>query len=560
MFKPINKAKARPSLSEEIKELDQEILHLLLKRFNLRERLSQARGHVLAAEEKEIRTSFENEARKVSSDPKLNQLFTLFGELKFYPKPTGKEATPTTTRKEFNLAPPKKPIELTLPAPASRWHTLAWLTLLAFQGGSQSLENCPLHDGQYALNRILSDFGCQCQTRESHQETMVARPLSCEDYSLHLSSDLDLFGLWAGQYLVRPSRVRFTAEGSLKLKNLLGLARFVPKLGARLTFAVPKSTGFPLRLECTGDLPREIVIPAKLPTAIITGLALALPFAEHSVTLNLTEHEERETILERVLNFLETIDAQAAEKGPNLLEVNPSALRLTPQPMLPMDSTIGAFLLAMPLLACGEVTLEGVWPKESQAKDLLACLQNLGLKLTEKPTSISAKLNKLPDDLNFEALSHLAQLNLPLWSAIMAGLAFKGHKLPLPKELDVQAQDFFRTLRLNFGEQGLSAKQEETGPIQWNAPSATWAMAYALAALVRPKEGFKLGNPGVITEIWPKFWSIYNRLQGPRPEDLKKSSQDQVTRRRFIAPTPIKLTEEQEDISKAPEAEQNQED
>ena len=85
-------------------------------------------------------------------------------------------------------------------------------------------------------------------------------------------------------------------------------------------------------------------------------------------------------------------------------------------------------------------------------------------------------------------------------------------------------------------------------------------MAYALAALVRPKEGFKLGNPGVITEIWPKFWSIYNRLQGPRPEDLKKSSQDQVTRRRFIAPTPIKLTEEQEDISKAPEAEQNQED
>ena len=60
-------------------------------------------------------------------------------------------------------------------------------------------------------------------------------------------------------------------------------------------------------------------------------------------------------------------------------------------------------------------------------------------------------------------------------------------------------------------------------------------MSLALAATQRKGEGFKLGNAGIITEIWPKFWAVYNDLQGSKMT-AAKASQDtpQAPRRRRI--------------------------
>ena len=76
---------------------------------------------------------------------------------------------------------------------------------------------------------------------------------------------------------------------------------------------------------------------------------------------------------------------------------------------------------------------------------------------------------------------------------------------------------------------------EDTVPGSWVAPSAHWAMAYALGAFLKPN--LHLSNPGVMTSLFPLFWNLYNTL--PRPELKRKSDQEvedaKPARRRVIA-------------------------
>ncbi|MBD5627197.1 MAG: hypothetical protein HDQ90_06935, partial [Desulfovibrio sp.] len=62
------------------------------------------------------------------------------------------------------------------------------------------------------------------------------------------------------------------------------------------------------------------------------------------------------------------------------------------------------------------------------------------------------------------------------------------------------------------------AGKEFSAPV-WNAPAPAWAVALALAACARPERchGFRLGNPGVLTALYPGFWALYNGLPKPSP-------------------------------------------
>ena len=63
------------------------------------------------------------------------------------------------------------------------------------------------------------------------------------------------------------------------------------------------------------------------------------------------------------------------------------------------------------------------------------------------------------------------------------------------------------------------------------------AVALALAACARGKqEGFKLGNPGVLTELYPPFWVLYNNLPEPHMtrENKEVPAEPVKSRRRVI--------------------------
>ena len=84
----------------------------------------------------------------------------------------------------------------------------------------------------------------------------------------------------------------------------------------------------------------------------------------------------------------------------------------------------------------------------------------------------------------------------------------------------------------------------------WNAPSPVWALALALTACARDTrgQGFRLGNPGVMTGLYPAFWALYNAL--PEPAAKRPVSGETPTapaRRRIITSTvavPPELPEE----------------
>lgn len=58
----------------------------------------------------------------------------------------------------------------------------------------------------------------------------------------------------------------------------------------------------------------------------------------------------------------------------------------------------------------------------------------------------------------------------------------------------------------------------ETPHSTWIAPSAPWAAALAVAACARPvTSGFRLGNPYIMSGLFPGFWNGYNNLPSFRP-------------------------------------------
>ena len=64
------------------------------------------------------------------------------------------------------------------------------------------------------------------------------------------------------------------------------------------------------------------------------------------------------------------------------------------------------------------------------------------------------------------------------------------------------------------------------------APGAEWAVAYALAAYLRPR--VKLVNPNILNDYYPFFWRMYNTLPNPSIDKAERKD-DTPKPRRVIA-------------------------
>ena len=105
----------------------------------------------------------------------------------------------------------------------------------------------------------------------------------------------------------------------------------------------------------------------------------------------------------------------------------------------------------------------------------------------------------------------------------------------LPSGTDrTTVESFLSAVGLDLDENGRLCKKEQSGPrTGWNAPDPVWAMALALAACASPHQ--KLGNPGIMTGLYPPFWALYNTLPEPA---VRRSAAPEVPaaapRRRII--------------------------
>lgn len=527
----------RKSLRDELLDVDRQILKLLLKRHNLLEKLKSG-GRVDPAEEKSVREAWQNECARVSRDPALSgKFFSLMKELTFLPRPVEKpeEAPVGSKRREaFNLAPPKKPVAIESRAPLDDRAVKRWLYLAAASGFPLTLAPCSQSDSLVDCVMGLDRIGAAISRNDDAITARPHAPMGTPDKVIHVGDDAFNFYLFLAHYLGKPSRAKFTGDARVKLADFSAVGRALPLLGARITHIVPGGFGLPLRVECSGILPAAFDAPPDLPAGFVEALIIAAPFYESAFGVAFGDHPRKTEIMARVLPILDQCGL-AYEAGDYAVNLEPGFGALPPKPRVSVDCAVVAILLALASPLGGKVKLAGFWPDTPEESDFWRSLTVLGAPWSEENGHVfadSAYPIKKFDAADADLWRKIKPSRAPIPAALAACAALNGGRASLPPNFlrEETTGDFLRACGVEADENGL-LKPSEAGPnpTPWNAPSPEWAAALAITALSRRGNGFLLGNPGVMTELWPSFWGFYNSLPSPR---LKKPVDDPIVPKR----------------------------
>lgn len=532
-----HRASSGKPLRESVAEVDQEILRLLVRRANLLNKIRD-KGRVPIEDEKYLREAWQDAVARVSRDPELSgRFFSLMQQSSFLPRPSGKseDNLPGSQRRQaFNLAPPNKPVEASLTAPLSAQQCAAWLYLAAACGQPLRLAPCLQNDPLVDFVQGLAQMGAAITREDDAISVREAPPLATPDKVIHAGSSPFNLYLFIAHYLGRHSRVKIVGDAALQLADFTALAQLLPALGSRLVCLVPKSNGLPARLESSGLLPPGISPDTHVPSQFIEALLLAAPFYGSPFAIDLARLPERESILAHILPLLKESGAIFALQDATI-SITPSQLTIPPRPPVSMDPELAAFLLALASALGGEVNLKGSladWPEN--AKFWTLCLKN-GFRITAD--GILAKFANPASKFFAGDFAPERPWQASCISALIACAALTGGESELPAALRAMPEvaDFLRMAGLGVSEEGQLKMEKRQEGLVWNAPTPAWALALAVAACRREgKGGWQLGNPGIVTELWPHFWAFYNSLPAPRAHKKEEPKPAVKPRRRII--------------------------
>ncbi len=535
----------RPPLLETAKEVDTEILRLIVRRGNLLNKMRNRQGRLDPGEERELRLNWEKNSSRISKDSRLaGTLFSLLQEVELLPRPADNEER----RPAFNLSPTPKPIDVSLDAPGSSRMARLLMAMAAASGSECRISGAPLNDPVVELIKAFNQAGASLAWEENGE--LLSRAgggLKFADKAIFVGDDSLNLHLLLGHFVGRCSRVRFTGESELKLADFSSLRHFLPKLGARLTNAVPKSDGLPARLECSGELPDSVVIPADLSVDAVLGLLLAAPFWERPVAFDLAEHSKKKEIMAEVREIFAICGLEFRRENDTLKLEPGKAATMPGRPVLPVDLTLSAYMMALAANPGGRVALRGEWPRNAPARLVGDFLGAVGITVEITPLGAAAR-RESKNVLERLDAGELPADFLPLTLALACQKAHHQEggievNLPAGAEDSAAMESMLTYAGFEFVEGRLRGAAEPPVPASdggketaWTAPSPFWALALALVSFARP--GLKLGNPGIMTALYPAFWPLFNGLPNPgrqANQDSENSSNEQPTRRRFIA-------------------------
>lgn len=540
----------RTPLREDVSRIDQSILTLLLKRFNLLEKM-RVKGRLPVADEKFLREKWQASVTRISKDADLSsRFFAMMQDIKFLPRPESRaengKATENLSQPKtsvFNIAPRQMPVDLALEAPCDSLEARAWIYMAAASGQQTKIAPSPqnecVDDCVRAFEQLGAKFpGADEMARVDFIKILASSPMARPDRVLYAGNSEFNFFILLAHYLGCPSRVKITGDTSLKIADYSAIRHLLPALGARIVHVVPKSNGLPVRLECSGLLPPGIELGGDIPAKFAMALLLAAPFYEKPFAVNLNEHPDKEEIMSRILPILEdcgisfSVDVAA-------VSIEPSPITVPPAPLLPMSPEVAVFILAMVAPRGGKAHLSGLWPSWPLTRNLLNLAAALDLNWLPGDNGIEASMDK--GIVDFPDKSGLKGLIKEEWQcafvACMAACAvLNGGKARLPEDFNAseEFQDFLRAACLGIDENGNLQMQDSGATSVWNAQSPAWAAALAVAALARKdkKQGFQLGNPGIMRELWSPFWKFYNETTNP--SSVKEAPHVMPGRRRII--------------------------
>ena len=578
--RPRRRAAAPPDPLTRLLVMDKDILHLVARRTRLlnaayagphaggeadaehsrpvkRKPSSDSRPSERTRVEKTLRAAWQAEAARISPDQRLaRELFALLQNISI-PGHAGGERPKASG---FRLSPPRRPVHVNLPGPASRFETAAWLALASAVGAELRLANVPLGDRTIDALKALNQAGGKLAWEADH--VLRAHSGGALDFS-----DAVIFvgneplAVWLAAFLAAPrlGRIKFMGGPDLRNLDITPLRQFAPQFGARLAPVVPGGKGLPARLECSGLLPEVISVPSALPADALTALLVLVATWNTAIAVDCSDHPEAAVCRARACPLLMECGAQFSETD-GVTHYRPATLKIPPSPRLPLDPLLTASFLALPAFAGGESRLSGHWdaalPGNRAWMDLL---RGAGLEISRTDTGLAAKRTRANPAGRTQSNAEPPVEALPLSLALVANNAVLNGScsvdLPILSAQDALiAEEFLGLLGC-----ALEAPAKPGDPIllrharpdsrnpdaePWAAPSAAWAIGFALGAFIRP--GLSLSNPGCLTDILPAFWTLYNSLPEPRmpapaftpPEPQTTARTTTPPRRRLIASSP----------------------
>lgn len=596
----------RRPLRETVCEIDRDILRLVMRRHNLIAKMAAPRGgHLAPQEEKLLREAWEAQVSRVSTDPRLSsRFFALMQEVEFLPRPEEGETKHTA----FGLAPAQLPVRIHLPAIIDCMTTRAFLALAAAGGQEAFLTPTYMNDPIVDCLRMLNQMGAALTREKEGVRAARTAPVTTPDKVVYVGDSLFNFCLALGHYLGHPSRAKFNGASSLKMADLTALRHFAPAMGARIIPIVPKSDGFPIRIECSGMLPPAVAFPADVPSEVAMGIALAAPFYEAPIDLELSALPGKEEILEFVTPILQAIQADFSADG-EILHMRPCEVHVPATPTVPAAISLASVLMAFAATLTGSVDLAGTWPDTMASAAFLKLFDQLGLAPRVDGGHIRLDCRKpftLPEK-GIELPSALPEEWLPLPVALTCVQALRDGSAPMPQGYEAGsgrwsiAESFVHACGLAVDAEGLvtpAPRREEARPAPeggqapageedgmareaapdagqapegspadgakgeaparpatplnpvWTAPTAAWAVGLALAACGRRKgmPGMRLNNPGILTTLYPGFWALYNALPEPKERGQEQDAPAPAKERRRIRTSAVaQLTPRDED-------------
>ena len=377
-------------------------------------------------------------------------------------------------------------MDIQIPAPSDTVAARCWLAVAAAAGQVTRVSRVPLTDAVVSGVKALNQIGGQLWWEEngdvqSRGGNGLARNM---DKVVHIGDDA--FNLWlvVALCLGMPARLKLTGDSSLRFLDLAPLRHFLPQLGVRLTNVIPSQDGLPVRMECSGLIPRQIRLADDLPEDFVAALVLASAFWDTSCRLTLPEHEPR--LLPLVLDVLSGCGMKVEKNGRDIL-VERGDLSVPAEPVVPMDASVASVVLMFPGFNGGRAVLEGVWGKSEAASLVEKILRGAGLNVKyganrvecsgkERETSAPA-----PEVMR-DVLERCPEL-LPLCVVIMAAAAHEGAKVSLP-ELSEENRHLVTAFLSRCGveeKDGVLVPVEETVPARgWLLPrSGPWPMLWA---------------------------------------------------------------------------------
>ena len=529
----------RPPMRETVRDIDRQLLALLVQRSNVLARMAKGGKRITAQDERFLREAWEAQASKVSADPLVtHRLFGMLQEMDFLPLPSEESGSRRTS---YNLAPQQSPVRIDMDGPKNHWQVRLWSTLAAFSGSSLSLDKAVVNGSVVDCLHLMNEMGASLvRDGGDIRQDASGQPAGTPDKILHVGDSELNFCLALAHYLGSPGHAKFTGGTALRLADFSSIRRFVPEMGARIIPLIPRSDGLPLRVECSGSIPDVVRVPEDLPADFVLALLVAAPFYENGLTLDLATREDDalDACLERLFRILDMAGCDYARDG-SVITVRTYQGTFPAHPPVGMDLELSSLLLSLGMALGGEVTLRGEWPASSTARAVEDFFASLGCPLVTDGTQTVLKLEGTLADAPIRLSPDFPKSLMPLAFAAACLQAMRLGKAFVPEGLDEntlqEARSFARACHLEVdGEIVRAIQEDEESRVVWTAPGPMWVHALAIAACGRKKDGFALNNPGLLAEYYPAFWSIYNALPSPSARIEKPADQEAATKRRRI--------------------------